>query len=109
MGKYLQVARITFQEYLAYRLNFILWRLRSFIFFVSLLFFWLAVYNGRNSLLGYRKEQMFLYVVGVAFLKSIVLGSRVSDLAGQIKSGQLTKLVVKPIGIGYFLVYQRFG
>lgn len=99
MKKYLQVIKLTLEEYLVYRLNFVLWRFRSLVFFLSLVFFWLSVYGGRPELLGYQKSQMLTYVVGIAFLKSLVLGSRSADLAGQIRSGSLSWLILKPVGV----------
>lgn len=105
MSKYLQLFKITFQEYFVYRLNFILWRFRSFVFFLSLFFFWLAIYGTRTEFLGYQKSQMLAYVVGIAFLRSVVLASRSVDLTGQIRSGELTKIILAPIGIfKYWLV-----
>jgi ABC-2 type transport system permease protein len=97
MKKYLQLAKITFEEYFVYRLNFLLWRFRSFVFFLTLVFFWLAIYGTREEFLGYQKDQMLTYVVGIAFLRSIVLGSRSADLAGQVRSGELTKFLLQPI------------
>jgi len=102
MRKYWQLIKITLEEYFVYRLNFLLWRFRSFVFFLSLLFFWLAIYGDQAELLGYQKAQMLSYVVGIAFLKSFVLGSRSVDLTGQIRTGQLTKIVLAPIGIFRF-------
>jgi len=102
MKKYLQLAKITFEEYLVYRLNFYLWRFRSFIVFLTLLFFWLAIYGDRTEFLGYQKAQMITYVIGIAFLRTIVLGSRSADLGPQIRSGELTKLLLKPIKTIHF-------
>jgi len=99
MKKYTCLFKITLQEYFVYRLNFLLWRFRSFVFFLSLFFFWLAIYGNRTEFLGYQKAQMLAYVVGIDFLKGIVLGSRSADLAGQIRSGELTKLILRPIGM----------
>lgn len=97
MLKYVQLAKLTFQEYFVYRLNFILWRFRSLIFFLSVFFFWLAIYGQRGEFLGYQKAQMLAYVVVVAFLRGVVLGTRSADLAGQIKSGELTRIILWPI------------
>jgi len=97
MRKYFQLAKITFEEYYVYRLNFILWRFRNFVFFLSLVFFWLAIYGNRGEFLGYQKAQMLTYVIGIALLRTIVLGSRSIDLGSQIRSGDLTKLLLKPI------------
>jgi len=102
MNKYFKLAQITLQEYFVYRLNFILWRFRSLVSFLTLIFFWLAVYGNRTDLLGYSKAQMIAYMIGLAFLKSIILGSRIGDLAGQIRSGEMTKIVIKPFNMFYF-------
>ena len=99
MKKYLQLAKVTFEEYFVYRLNFYLWRFRSLVTFLTLLFFWLAIYGNRVEFLGYQKAQMLTYVVGIAFLRTIVLGSRSVDMADQIRSGGLTKLLLQPIKI----------
>ncbi len=97
MRKYWQIFKINFQEYLVYRLNFILWRFRSFVLFLTLLLFWLAIYGDNNDLLGYQKSQMIAYMIGFAFLRSIVLATTTGDLAGQIKSGDLTQLIIRPM------------
>ena len=103
MVKYLSLAKATFQEYLTYRLNFILWRFRSFVSFLALIFFWLAIYGSKETFLGYQKFQMLNYVVGVAFLRGIILSSRTADVAGQIRSGLiLTRDLLKPWGIFKF-------
>jgi len=99
MRKYLQLANLTFQDYFVYRLNFYLWRFRSFITFLTLLFFWLAIYGNQTNFLGYQKSQMLTYVVGVAFLRTIIFGTRSTDLAPQIRSGGLIKLLLKPIKV----------
>ncbi|TSC54046.1 MAG: hypothetical protein LiPW31_252 [Microgenomates group bacterium LiPW_31] len=102
MGKYLLLGKLTFEEYFVYRLNFVLWRFRSFVSFLTLFFFWLAIYGNRSEFLGYQKSQMLAYVVGIAILRSIVLASRSVDLTEQIRTGKLTKIVLAPINIFSF-------
>lgn len=99
MKKYFQIFKLTLQEYLVYRLNFVLWRFRSFIFFLTLIFFWLAVYGSKNELLGYQKSQMLTYVVGVAFLRGVVIASRIADLSRLIRDGDLSKIILLPVNI----------
>jgi len=99
MKKYVRIFQLTLQEYFVYRLNFILWRFRSFVFFVTLIIFWQAVYGARESLFGYQKTQIFAYILGIAILRGLVLGSRSADMAGQIKSGELTSIILRPISI----------
>lgn len=102
MRKYLQLARLTFLNYFVYRLNFVLWRFRSLVFYSSLIFFWLAIYSNQISILGYEKTKMLTYIIGVAFLRSFVLASISSDLAGYIRDGQLNRLLLQPMGIFKF-------
>ncbi len=108
MKKYLQLAKITFEEYFVYRLNFVLWRFRSFVSFLTLFFFWLAIFANKTQLLGYQRSQILAYVIGIAFLRSIVLGSRSADMTGQIRSGELTKVVLSPFNIFSYWLSKDF-
>jgi len=102
MKKYFHLAKVTLQEYLVYRLNFLLWRFRRLVVILTLLFFWLAIYGTRNELLGYQRAQMLTYAIGVAFLRSVILASRTGDLVGQIRSGDLAKNLLRPWNIFKF-------
>lgn len=84
-------------EYFVYRLNFFLWRFRSIVTFLTLIFFWQAVYGARNEVFGYQRSQMLTYVVGISILQGIILGGRSADLAGMIKNGDLVgKYLLRP-------------
>jgi ABC-2 type transport system permease protein len=97
MKKYLKVIKISFMEHFIYRTNFLLWRLRSLISFLTLIFFWQAVYGARDEVFGYQRSQMLTYVVGISILRGIVLSGRVGDLAGMILSGDLvSKFLLRP-------------
>lgn len=98
----LQIGHVTLDEYLEYRFNFFLWRVRNFIFFLTLIFLWLAIYSQQTSVFGYQKDQMLTYIIGVAMLRSIVLGTRTGSIAGEIKTGELTRLILQPINIFFF-------
>jgi len=102
MPKYFSLAKITFQEYFTYRLNFILWRFRNLIFFLSVFFFWMAIFENRNEVLGYQKSQMLAYIIGVALLRSVILASRSVDLPGLIRNGDLNKLILQPFNFFSF-------
>lgn len=102
MPKFLQLIKITLQEYFVYRLNFILWRFRSFVFFLTLFFFWLAIYQTRTEIFGYQKAQMLTYIVGIAFLRGIVLANRSTDLEADIYTGRLNINLLKPFSIKKF-------
>ncbi|MFH1561274.1 MAG: ABC-2 family transporter protein [Patescibacteria group bacterium] len=96
MKKYWLIFKLTIVEYFIYRLNFLLWRFRSLIFFLSLFFFWLAVYGQKESFLGYQKAQMLTYIVGIAFLRGLILSSRSTDLEADIYTGKLSSYLLRP-------------
>jgi len=103
MKKYWQVIKTTWQEYSVYRLNFLVWRLRSFIGFLTIYFFWCAVFlQATGEVFGWREGQILTYIFGVALVRSIVLSSRTIDVGGEINQGNLTNYLLKPLN---FLVY----
>lgn len=102
MKKYIKLAQISIQELFVYRLNFLLWRFRNIISLITLIFFWSAIFQDKSTLLGYSREQILAYIIGISLLKSLILGTRVGDLAGQIKTGELTKIISKPMGMYKF-------
>ena len=105
MRKYWQVMKNTWEDYFMYRLSFVLWRLRNFlVFFLSVYFFWSALFQNHRQLFGYTRQEMMTYLVLTAFLRSLVLGSRSNRLAGQIRKGDLTATLLKPVSVrGFWL------
>lgn len=99
MRKYFFLAKIVFQEFFAYRVSFFLWQLRTLVMFLALVFLWLAIYGGQDQLFGYQKSQMITYVLGVAFLRSVILATQTGEIAHQIRSGSLTCDLLRPWGI----------
>jgi ABC-2 type transport system permease protein len=97
MRKYLQVIKITFQEYFVYRLNFLFWRLRAFIQLLVLYFLWLAVIPQGTTIFGYDQAKILTYILGTSIIRSFILASRSVDAAGQIGSGDISNFLLKPI------------
>lgn len=103
MRKNWLIFKFTLQDYFVYRINFFLWRFRSLVSFFVLVFFWQAIYFDKKILFGYSKSQIIAYVVGVAFLKSLIFESRSFDeLPGMIKNGSLLKWLIRPLDVFRF-------
>ena len=109
MRKYLQVFQLTVQEILTYRLSFFLWRFRNIVSLVALIIFWQAVYGPQLQFFSYDKAQMMTYLVGVALLKAVVLGSKSADLAGHIRSGELNRLLLRPWQVFKYYLSRDFA
>lgn len=97
MKKYVEVFKTTWEEYMTYRLNFVMWRFRVVIRLLIVFFLWNAIFGNRNELFGYDKSQLITYILGTSIVNSIVLNSRTIDVGGEINEGKLTNYLLKPI------------
>jgi len=108
MKKYLEVFRITLGQYFAYRLNFLLWRFRTVLGLFIIYFLWQSVFEGRENLFGYSKEQMLTYVLLSSLISNFVLGTRTVDVAGEILSGDIINYILKPISFFKYYLARDF-
>ncbi len=97
MQKYLTIFSVSWQNGFVYRLNFILWRVRSVIVILAVYFLWSALFQNNNVLFGYTKAQMLTYVFLVLILRSIILSLKSFDISGEIQDGKLSNYLVKPL------------
>ncbi len=110
MHKYWKVFKISFQQEFAYRLNFILWRLRNVMQILVFIFLWEAVFSGNTTqIFGYDKAKIFTYAFMLIVVRAIVLSARSVDVAGQIANGDLTNLLIKPINYFYYWLTRDFA
>lgn len=98
MKKYLSVFKISFAQEFAYRINFILWRLRN-VFQIFLIFFlWDTVFTESGRVVfGYDRSKILTYVFGVMIVRALVLSARAVDVAGDIARGEIINYLLKPI------------
>src|SRR3990172_12211682 len=98
MKKYLAIFRISFAQEFAYRLNFIMWRVRNVMQIILIFFLWSSVFSDPSRVVfGYDKARILTYVFGILIIKAIVLSARTVDVAGEISSGDLTNFLLKPV------------
>jgi len=103
MKKYFAVWLTTLQEYFAYRLNMVMWRVRQVFVFLIPYFIWNAVLGNGGELYGYNFSNLITYLFGTTILRSLVMGSRTVDLGWMINTGYLTIPLMRPLGIFRFL------
>lgn len=109
MKKYLQVAKNTFDETIAYRTSFIIYRVRGLLGILTLYFLWLAVLPQGQTFLGYSQSMMLTYVLGISLLSSIVLATRSQSIAVDINEGNLSNYLLKPISFFRFHFARDLG
>lgn len=96
--KYLALASSNLQQYLVYRVNFIFWRLQVIISFLTFYFLWFAIAHDRHSVGGYTTPQIYSYFVIGYIIRALVFSTRTADIGGDIQNGNLSVLLLKPIG-----------
>ncbi len=103
MKKYYLVARNTWDQTVAYRLNFIMWRFRVFLSLISTYFLWFTLLPQGKSIAQYHQATILTYILGGSIVYSIVLSTRVADVAEEITQGDLSNYLMRPVNyIGYY-------
>ena len=109
MKKYLWAFKLSFSYQLAYRVNFLLGRLRSIIVLLIVYYLWttLTAYTGRFA--GYSHEEFMTYVFGVVLLRAFVFGTQSRRIAQEINEGGFTTYLVKPINHFIFFYFRELA
>lgn len=98
MNLYKQIFKTSFAQEFAYKMNFLMWRVRN-VFQIFLVFFlWDTVFsNSGRQLFGYDRSRILTYVFGLLIVKAFVLSARATSVAGEISEGRLSAYLLKPI------------
>lgn len=103
MIKYFLIASNSIQEFLAYRLNFFLWRVRVIISILISFFLWQTIYMGRSQVFGYDKAQMLTYIILITFLNGLVLSTQTFRIADEINTGVISNFLIRPMNYFGFI------
>ncbi len=95
--KYFQIFRISWQDAFVYRLNFIMWRVRTVLQFFAVYFLWIAIFTNQSEIFDYSKSIMLTYIIGTSVLRTFVFSSRSTYVGAEIANGDLNNYLVKPI------------
>lgn len=97
LGKYLHIAKISWQNGFVYRLNFVMWRVRLVVQLLAVYFLWLAVLQQNQQVFDYSRSQLLTYILGTSVIRSLVFSSRSIDAQREIATGDLNNHLIKPI------------
>ena len=98
MKKYLQVFKTSFNQEFAYRLSFVMWRVRNVLQILVIFFLWDTIFSHQEGeLFGYDRDKILTYVLGLVFIKAFVLSARAQDVAGEIARGEIINNLLKPV------------
>lgn len=109
---YRPFATNTFQRYLAYRANVVIFVLGDAMLLAVTYFLWNAIYQSSEAaiLKGFRFEEMIVYM-----LLSFVTGTVINDgdvtfsIAHEVKNGSIAMNLIRPINYETRMLFQNFG
>ena len=98
MNKYLKVFKVSFQQEFAYRVNFIMWRVRNVLQIFLVFFLWDTVFaSPGRQIFGYGREEILTYVFGLLVVRAFVLSAKANEVGGEIARGDLNNYLLKPV------------
>ncbi len=109
MKKYFLIAQNTWDEVFTYRLNFIMYRIRNVLTFLTMYYLWLALLPAGTSLFGFTQQSILTYVLGSAFLQAFILASRSYALGDDIVNGNLSNFLIKPFNYFFYWFAKDLG
>ncbi len=108
MKKYFRVARNTWDESLAYRTSFVLFRLREFLQIISLYFVWFFV-TSQGDFFNYNQKTLLTYILVSAFVNDVIFSTRTTRIASEINEGVLTNFLIRPMSYLKYYFARDFG
>lgn len=109
LKKYYLVARNTWDQTVAYRLNFVMWRFRVFLSLISTYFLWYTLLPPGKSIASYNQPTILTYILGGSIVYSIVLSTRVADVANDITQGDLSNYLIRPVNYILYYFFKDIG
>ena len=98
MDRYWTIFKISFAQEFAYKLNFVMWRVRNVLQVFIVFFLWDSVFADPGRVVfGYDREKIITYVFGALILRALIFSARSVDVPGEIAEGTLTNYLLKPV------------
>ena len=97
MGAYIQIMKDTWAEYMTYRLNFMMWRVRMVMQILVIYFLWWAIFSTQKHFFGYNQSMILTYVLLMSVVRTIALSTTTLEIGDIINQGNLSNFLVRPI------------
>ncbi len=110
MSKYLAVISNSVKKNLVYRANSFITMISIMLSFVVLFYFWNSIYMQGNRIGTYSLKEMISYYVFFTIFQLLIVGDGIAwSIGEEIKNGQITNIILKPISYLKYKLSQSFG
>jgi ABC-2 type transport system permease protein len=98
MRKFFSIFKISFQQEFAYKINFIMWRVRNILQILLVFFLWDAVFLSPDRVIfGYDKAKILTYIFGIMIVRAFVFSARAVDVGAEVANGDISNLLIRPV------------
>ncbi|MEI7890877.1 MAG: ABC-2 family transporter protein [bacterium] len=110
MSKYLAVVSNSVKKSLVYRANTFIMVVSTFFSFVVLFYFWSSIYGQGNKIGTYTLAEIISYYIFLTIFELLVMGDGTAwSIGDEIKSGQITSSILRPIKYLEYKFSQSIG
>jgi len=106
---YLQIAKNTWDESVAYRTSFVIFRLREVLQLFATYFIWFFVTSPTEGFFGYTQSMMLTYVLVGTFVNDVIFATRTTHIASEINEGTLTNYLIRSLSYLKYHFARDFG
>lgn len=109
LKKYLRFFTIHWERGLAYPFSFGMWRFRQLLSTIMSLTIWSVIFTQNGQVFGYSRDQMMSYIFIISVLQGAILATDLHTLAGNIYSGEISQLLIKPVKLFRYFASQELA
>lgn len=107
--KYFTVFKASWSRTMTYRVDLLMWRLRSIMVMIMLYYVWNSLTISSGKFAGYSSSEIFTYVLWVNFLRSAVFGTQTRQMAAEINNGWFNKYLITPINFFWYEFFRELA
>lgn len=93
----------------AYRLSFLVWRMRSVLQVLTIYYLWLSITSKTSLFHNYSQEHLLTYIFGTSIVAAFVFSTRTTELAEDINEGNLSNYLIRPLSYFSYLFARDMG
>jgi ABC-2 type transport system permease protein len=109
MKKYTALMKVSMQNVIAYRFNYVITLVSGIIYLLSVFFLWKTIYAHNNQIFGYSWADMKAYLMITFLINSLISWYAESRLSMKILDGSVAMELVKPINYQKARLTETFG
>jgi ABC-2 type transport system permease protein len=110
MKKYIETAKITFKSEIAYKFNVIIGICLSVLRIILAFVLWSALFKETSKIAGFTFNMMITYYILVSFFSKLDKSdSIVWQLSSEIREGQFSKYLVRPVNPLWYFISLSFS